>query len=617
MKNKESEINYRNIIIAIIYALFTFIVINSSGKIPTIEEALELVHYRNDIAIFLGKLCLSIDCITVIDTLIFICIIAVYYRYINKLNFNFITYIVASLFSIFMIFGFSFYTYDSWDYVFSNSFQIVFSIIQYIGWNIIFYFLLSYLFEIVGNKKWIFNECKCNIALKKAMIFIAICWLPIILVFLPSSFHEDAVIMLNSYCGEIMWTTHHPPFPTIILGIIMELGKFLGSANIGAIINLTIQFAMLLIALYYLLNFMSELKINKSLYVISIIFFACCPIFAVSVQTVVKDTLNLAFYIIYIVMYLKILLDSEWLNKKRNFWLFLIIGILVCAYRNTGVYLVVISEIILLSYYLFNKKTVLELLVIKLLLCVVIMMAFNGILVPKLGIVPGSKGEILSIPFQQTARYIKEYPEDITEQEKNAIDNLLKYDVLAERYNPNLSNPVKVTMHSEDKKDIMNYMKAWLSMFKKHPAVYFEAMLNHTSGYWYPDCISKIRNTGNIFYINSMQKLNEAYDVQYMNNDEIRNIFRIYVDEVFRKIPILGLCYNVGIYNWIWIICIALLIRNKKYYAIVGFVPVVLTFLFCIASPVNGHVRYMLPIIAVTFLMIVWTIYAIRNFNEG
>ena len=74
------------------------------------------------------------------------------------------------------------------------------------------------------------------------------------------------------------------------------------------------------------------------------------------------------------------------------------------------------------------------------------MSVFNSILLPVWGITPGSKGEMLSIPFQQTARYVKEYPEDIMEQERLAIDNLLQYDKLAEAYNPSLSDPVKGTM---------------------------------------------------------------------------------------------------------------------------------------------------------------------------
>ena len=36
----------------------------------------------------------------------------------------------------------------------------------------------------------------------------------------------------------------------------------------------------------------------------------------------------------------------------------------------------------------------------------------EGYVAPQLGVKKGSVKEVLSIPFQQTARYIKEYPEE-------------------------------------------------------------------------------------------------------------------------------------------------------------------------------------------------------------
>ena len=50
-----------------------------------------------------------------------------------------------------------------------------------------------------------------------------------------------------------------------------------------------------------------------------------------------------------------------------------------------------------------------------------------------------------SIPMQQTARYLKEYPDDVTKEEAKAIDGVMKYDEIADLYNPELSDPVKAT----------------------------------------------------------------------------------------------------------------------------------------------------------------------------
>ena len=84
---------------------------------------------------------------------------------------------------------------------------------------------------------------------------------------------------------------------------------------------------------------------------------------------------------------------------------------------------------------------------------------------PQLGVEKGSVKEVLSIPFQQTARYIKEYPEEVTLKEKKAINDILSYDGIKENYNPEISDFVKNTFRegSEDKLD--EYFKVWFEMF--------------------------------------------------------------------------------------------------------------------------------------------------------
>lgn len=251
------------------------------------------------------------------------------------------------------------------------------------------------------------------------------------------------------------------------------------------------------------------------------------------------------------------------------------------------------------------------------LLCFFAVVVFNSILISARGITPGSKGEMLSVPFQQTARYLKEYPDDVTEQEKLAINDLLQYSKLAEAYNPNLSDSVKGTIHSQSNIDITAYFRAWGTMLLRHPDSYVQATMNGVYGYFYPDSISKSRGTGLKFYIQSKNIQGSPntgeYDIYYVNGNRVRSFVVFYANELWRQIPILGLCYNTGIYTWILMICIALLIKYRKYYAILGSLPSILTILFCIVSPVNGYVRYMLPAMALTPLMIAWTLYTIRE----
>ena len=66
------------------------------------------------------------------------------------------------------------------------------------------------------------------------------------------------------------------------------------------------------------------------------------------------------------------------------------------------------------------------------------------------GVKPGGKQEMLSIPFQQTARYVKYYGNDVSTEEEKVIRKVLDYDTIGKNYDPDLSDPVKNTYKQKD-----------------------------------------------------------------------------------------------------------------------------------------------------------------------
>ena len=604
---------YKKIVLTLIFTICTMISFFSNGSMPITENILKQVKIDNIFVIFAGKLFASLDMGGIITSVVFISLYIFYFKFFKKYKIEIIAVVISILYSIFMVLGKSFELYDSWDYVFGNGFQILFSIMRGIGWYIFFYYLLIILFNSIEkyNQKEIWHKS----SLLKPGLLMLLLWLPIIIVFFPGSMVFDSFRMLTLYNGQVTWVASHPVVPTVLLGIIMDLSLKLGSANLGAFLCVLIQTVFMIAVFCLILNFIKQLDSPKFVYTATVLFFTLCPIWASYAHTIIKDTLNLVFCLLYFVAYLQILYQPEWIKEKKNCVLFVCIMILACLYRNTGIYLISLSGIPMAIYLFKNNKNY----AISVLICVLVatggMGVFNKCIVPAMDILPGSKGEMLSIPFQQTARYLKEWPDDVEEWEKQAIDNVLDYDVLAQKYNPNLSDPVKGTLHSQDSEDISQYFKAWGSMFVKHPSVYVEATMNGIYNYFYPDSISKSRTTGLKFYITAPSENGPntgQYDVHYVHDKGIRNGFVNFINVTWLQIPVLGMCYNTGVYTWILILCAAVLLRYKKYSAILGLVPSFLTILFCIASPVNGYVRYMLPVIAATPLIIAWTLYSIR-----
>ena len=90
--------------------------------------------------------------------------------------------------------------------------------------------------------------------------------------------------------------------------------------------------------------------------------------------------------------------------------------------------------------------------------------------------------EGLSVPFQQTARYVCEYEDEVTEYERQVINDTLNFDAM-KNYEPRTSDPIKILYRAGD---LGPYMKIWLQMFFTHTGCYVAFFLNKGYGYLSP-----------------------------------------------------------------------------------------------------------------------------------
>ena len=59
--------------------------------------------------------------------------------------------------------------------------------------------------------------------------------------------------------------------------------------------------------------------------------------------------------------------------------------------------------------------------------------------------------------MQQTARYIRDYGNEVTDDERTAIEKVLDYDAIAQSYMPELSDGVKQYYKNPGKGDLPRY----------------------------------------------------------------------------------------------------------------------------------------------------------------
>ena len=210
---------------------------------------------------------------------------------------------------------------------------------------------------------------------------------------------------------------------------------------------------------------------------------------------------------------------------------------MMILFRNNGIHVFLLSFpfIFLVLRRLWKKN------LIVLIITLLFSYSYSNIVLPAFKITDGSIREMLSIPFQQTARYVSKYEDSIPKNERDAIDTILIYDTLKERYKPNISDPVKEKFNKyATSEELKEYFIVWFKQFFKDPVVYAEATIENTYGYFYP-------NTSNwyIYYKYDSRLKDSGFEYSYNSLSNLRKILSNY-GRGFPSIPIIGLFVNIG-----------------------------------------------------------------------
>lgn len=529
-----------------------------------------------------------------------------YFNYYNKRNKKNIVFIIISvLFSLFMLIGDTFNKTNSLNLMFDNVYIFMLTIVRFSGYFILFNLLIDKLFKFTENKlfenniknkylDFIFNKHPFI----SSIIIMLICWLPYIISFYPAILSPDPSNQIKQFFGikthynesvvmldeDVLITNHHPVAHTILLGGCVKLGKMFGSDNLGLFIYSIIQITILISTLAFTIKYMKKLNTPIWLRLSTLIIYALVPVFPLYAMSAVKDTIFGALIILYIIFIFD-LIKYQNLSIKKCIYIGLLL-LVIMLFRNNGYHVILLSmPFIILS----NRKYLLKLLCLFL-IPILIYKGYTDILLPNLHITEGSIREMLSIPFQQTARYVLKHENDLTSKDKEIIDKILDISDLKDRYDPTFADNVKNRFNkyaTED--DLKAYFNVWLKGLVKHPVTYIESTLNNTFGYYYPNTYRWY-----IYYKYDSRLKEAGFNYHYNNLKSSRNILSSY-GVVFPYIPILGLIVNIGFSTWLIIVMFGFIINLKQYKYLNYLIPSIILILVCIASPVNTYFRYALP----------------------
>ena len=625
MLEKLKTENARKIIIVLL-ALFVTIAFSIKLDIVNNSDISEITSNTNYFVEILLKFNYSIDK-DIFKSFLLFCLLIMFFKKaffrddIEKQGKKIFKIILSLLFSFFMVFGYSYYKINSWDMIFANTFQLFKATIVFIGYYILFRAIMNYLFDILFPKietsklKETTNKVYNFIFVKHSfimpLVIILICWLPYLIAYYPGILGADQSNQVKQFLGydipewsasnstnlideNVKITNHHPVLHTIGIGLCAKLGLAIGNVNFGIFLFTLIQYITLGVALASTINFMKKLKVPSWIKVLSLLLFALSPTIAVCSVQVNKDIIFASLMILYVIRLYELIKNSN--NQKltiKNCIGIIILSLLVCLFRNNGIYAIVLSLPFVAIIDKLNRKQIL----ISSITVLVIYQLIISVILPLFKIPNSGIREMLSVPFQQTARYVKEHGDEVTEEEKQIIDKILDYDTLAERYDPLLSDPVKRDYNKDaTTEDLINYFKVWFAQFLKHPTTYIQATMNNVYGYFYPE--TNLRQY-NYYMVNSIEDINEIenFDYGYIDEFQGERHFIKGIASIITKLPGISWTMNIAFNVWLIMIIFVYLIYSKKSRYIIYLLPFISIILICILSPVNAAYRYSISFI--------------------
>lgn len=544
------------------------------------------------------------------------------YRKVGSFKLDKIKCFLTVLFAVFMLVGESYVEAGTYFLIFKNIATIILSIVKIVGYTLLFRFMFYYLDKVIVqfknrdvriyNKKlkWYLEKFE-RYPFRTSLVTILLVWGIYLIAFYPIVLSPDPSYQIKMYFNvptkyidwviqrdpNVFMTAHHPILLTYMLGFAIDIGRFLGSDNFGLFLFTLGQTLVYASVLAYTIKVAHINKVSNKIRLVLLGMYLFVPMYPFYTITAVKDTYYTAFMILYVLIIYDLVKNYKDKKISIKYMLYIFVVMLMMSlFRNNGLHIILVSFPFVVLY---TRKNAWKL-VSSFLLFYVGLYGFNNVLVPALGVSDGSIREVLSVPFQQTARYVKYHSDELSKEDIEVIDYILGYDDLVERYNPEKSDPVKNEFNKNTtNEDLGKYFKVWFKGLIRHPEIYIDATLNNIYGYFYPN--------SHKWYIYSEfdSRITEDNLVKYNYNglDWLRGFLSGY-GNIFPYLPFIGLLSSIGANTWALLILAAYLIANKKYRYLIVLTPLIGSVLVCVLSPVNTYFRYTMPYVFVLPIII-------------
>ena len=485
-------------------------------------------------------------------------------------------------------------------------------------------------------KTWIIISC----------IFF-ICWIPYLIILFPGSMGgKDYFWQLLQGSGALPLSNHHPVLGSVVFALLYKAGYFLGGAEGGMLFTSLFQMTLMCLILGYVFAILRLLQVPKKVLAVCMGVLCLCPIFPLNVIWAVKDSIFSSIAVLFFFgVYINVVGRKKGIRIPIIFSLpaLTVLAVLFSLYRNGTTIIAVIMLAFTVAagikYSGSNKRKVIIRGCAAIVAFVSVIYGW-GILMDQLNVYPTNFREACVTMSRQLLRSYDERPEKFDNQQKqmikkvytDAVKNYGTLEVLASRRNYINGDKFKPD-YFKNRDEVKDYVVLWFRIGCKNPEIYLDEALHSTYMYWW--CGIKPENVVSStplpryrtffveeghgdaligdYYPQISKSLGENNEILSMTMSdylldfpELREV--IYLDNAYpkaitkagsftaliKKIPIISLFMIPGLYTWITMIGIAYLFARKLEGRIMW--PILLLTAIACLSPVNGYMRYVLPV---------------------
>lgn len=439
---------------------------------------------------------------------------------------------------------------------------------------------------------------KCYFGMFMLMVII---WLPTYLAAYPGIFSYDALHEALEVFQYKEVTTFQPPIHTYYLDGLLYLGKKLfDSYNIGLAVHCISQGLIMIAIFSYACLFLIKHNVPKILVLFAYVFFAIFPLNMLMAFIVTKDVIFSGIMLLLFLFTIDIYVDSEkFFSSKLLIARYIITIVMMCLFRNQGVYVVVFS----IPFFVLLLKKYWKKFLCVLVFSVILLKIITGPIYNLCNIGKGDAREALSVPIQQIARVMNRHLSEISEEDRESVYNIIPEENLP-GYIEVIADPVKSYFNTANLlENPVKYAKLWARFGLRYPIDYIDSFLFGSFAYIYPDTQYPIWD-GFLLY-------DDDYRAEAILGIKRESLLPGYAEKLrkisyegsYQKIPVVSTLLNPAFAFWCMVIAVGTFIYNKKYKFIAPIIMLVGLWGTLLLGPVI-LIRYGYPLIVCVPILI-------------